>query len=268
MGILSEMRSSMPTPFPGMDPYLEHPALCEDVHIRMIVAVADALGPQVRPRYRVAVERRAYLALFAPEEYELVGKPDVLIAAPHQQEPTSVSVTATGAGPYVGELPMPEEVIERYLEVRDVADGDIITVIEILSPSNKLTREGRSQYERKRLKVLTSATHLVEIDLLRSGEPLPIRIQNGGSPEAYRIVVSRSWERPRAGVYLFGLREPIPDVPVPLRPAEADAILPLNQLVHDLYDRAGYDQAIDYRKPCVPALTNEDAAWAAHLLAS
>ena len=70
----------MPTPFPGMDPYLEHPGLWEDVHTRLIVAIADVLGPQVRPKYRVAVERRTYLAVLGPDEYELVGKPDVLIA--------------------------------------------------------------------------------------------------------------------------------------------------------------------------------------------
>ena len=73
----------MTTPFPGMDPYLEHPALWEDVHTRLIVAIADALGPQVRPHYRVAVERRTYLAVFAPEEYELVGKPDVSHLMPY-----------------------------------------------------------------------------------------------------------------------------------------------------------------------------------------
>jgi hypothetical protein len=162
---------------------------------------------------------------------------------------------------------MPDEVTERYLEVRDVATGEVITAIEILSPTNKLTRGGRNQYDRKRLKVLGSATNLLEIDLLRSGEPFPIRFQNGDREALYRIVVSRAPWRPRADVYLFGLRAPIPDVPMPLRPGESEPVLPLNRVLHDLYDRAGYDQVIDYQQPPVPPLGDEDAVWAAQLLA-
>jgi hypothetical protein len=257
----------MPTPFPGMDPYMEHPGLWEDVHTRLIVAIADELAPMVRPRYRVAVERRAYLAVLTPDEYELVGKPDVLIASqPDAGSQAPSAAAATGAMPLVGELPMPDEVVERYLEVRDIVSGEVITAIEILSPTNKLTGEGRIQYERKRLTVLGSATHLIEIDLLRSGAPFPIRVQNGDHHPPYRIVVSRAQQRPRADVYLFGLRDPIPDIPIPLRAGEAEPVLPLNRMLHDLYERAGYDQVIDYRRPSVPPLSGEDAAWLAQLL--
>ncbi|MDQ2997834.1 MAG: DUF4058 family protein [Chloroflexota bacterium] len=256
----------MTTPFPGMDPYLEHPALWEDVHTRLIVAIADSLGPQVRPHYRVAVERRTYLAVFAPEEYELVGKPDVLISGSQQRVTSSMPEITTRVMPRIGELVMPDEITERYLEVRDVVTSEVVTVLELLSPTNKLTREGRSQYERKRLKVLGSATHLIEIDLLRAGEPFPMRIQSDGSRPLYRIVVSRSQDRPRAEVYLFDLPDPIPEIPIPLRANEADAVLPLNQVLHDMYDRAGYDQILNYHQPPVPALTDADAAWALTLI--
>lgn len=256
----------MPRPFPGMDPYLEHPALWEDVHTRLIVAIADALGQQVRPTYHVAVERRAYLAIFEPGEHELVGRPDVLVAQAHASSlrPSAV-LGGTAVAPRVGELIMPDEVAERYLEVRDVVSGDVITVVELLSPTNKLTREGRSQYTRKRLKILGSATHLVEIDLLRAGEPLPMRVQDGES-SPYRIVVSRSQDRPRADVYLFGVCEPIPDVPVPLRAGEREAVLALNQVLHDMFDRAGYDQVIDYQQPPAPPPASEDTVWFTALL--
>jgi len=150
--------------------------------------------------------------------------------------------------------------------VRDVVTGEVITTIEMLSPTNTLTREGRNQYERKPINVLGSATHLIEIDLLRSGQPFPIRVHDGSRAASYRIVVSRAQERPRADVYLCGLRDPIPDIPVPLRPGETEPILPLNQVLHDLYDRAGYDQVLDYRRPAVPPLSTEDAAWAAQLV--
>ena len=255
----------MSTPFPGMDPYLEHRGLWEEVHTGLIAEIQQSLAPLVRPRYRVAVERRVYLAVLSPDD--LVGKPDVLVVSP-AREP----VRATPAGvptavtPQVAELPMAEEVIERYLEIREVTTGDVITVIEILSHSNKSSRQGREQYERKRLTVLASLTNLVEVDLLRAGDPMPMRVAGNGHAGDYRIVVSRSQHRPRADVYLFSVRDPIPEVPIPLHPGAEEPVLALNQIVHTLYDQAGYDLAVDYQRPPVPPLIGEEAVWAARLV--
>lgn len=255
----------MPTPFPGMDPYLERRGLWEEVHTRLIVALADVLGPLVRPRYRVAVERRVYLAFPATED--LVGKPDVMVVDPGTGSLSAAPIGVhAGATPLVAELPMPEEVVERYLEVRDVVSGDVITSIEVLSRTNKLGRDGRRLYEEKRLKVLASLTHLVEIDLLRAGEPMAMRVQGNGHRGTYRVVVSRAHRRPRADVYPFGLREPIPSFPVPLRKGEAEPVVDLNTVLHELYDRAGYDMAVDYRREADPPLEGEDAGWADALL--
>lgn len=255
----------MPTPFPGMDPYLERRGLWEEVHTWLIVALAEAIIPQVRPRYRVAVERRVFLTFSTTED--LVGKPDVLVADTGTK-PGSLVPAATPAGttPLVAELPMPEEVIERYLEVRDVVSGDVITTIELLSRTNKLGRDGRRLYEETRLKVLASLTHLVEIDLLRAGEPMAMRIQGNGHRAAYRILVSRAYRRPQADVYAFGLRAPIPSFPVPLRKGEVEPVIDLNTVLHELYDRAGYDMAVDYRREADPPLEGEGAAWADALL--
>jgi hypothetical protein len=248
-----------------MDPYLERRGLWEEVHTRLIVALADALSPLVRPGYRVAVEQWTYLALVAPDD--LVGKPDVLVIRA-RGDSGAVTPVATPAGvtPLVAELPMPEEVVERYLEVRDVVSGEVITVIELLSLTNKVSREGRRAYEEKRLKVLGSQTHLIEIDLLRAGEPMAMRVQGNGHRAGYRIVVSRAHQRPWADVYLFGLREAIPPFPVPLRRGEAEPVIALNTVLHELYDRAAYDLAIDYRREADPPLKGEDAVWADALL--
>ena len=170
--------------------------------------------------------------------------------------------TLEAAQPLVAELPLPEEVTERYLEIRTVPEQQVITVIEILSPSNKLTREGRAQYEGKRLKVLGSSTHLVEIDLLRSGHPFPMKAPGFND---YRVVISRSQHRPRADIYLFGVRDLIPAFPIPLRPGETEPILPLKHILHELYDQGGYDLIIDYRQP-PPPLSEGDAAWARQLV--
>lgn len=256
----------MPTPFPGMDPYLEQRGLWEEVHAGLIVGIQQFLNPLVRPRYRVAIKRRTYLAVLAPDVF--VGKPDVLVVSPQGERFGSklVGAAASGAPPLVGELPMPEEVVERYLEVRDPFTGEVITVIELLSPTNKLTREGREQYERKRLKILGTATHLVEVDLLRAGDPFPVYLPDDEHRSNYRIIVSRAQHRPRADVYLFGLRDPIPDIPIPLRPREAEPLLPLNQILHDLYDRASFDLAVDYRQSPLPPLSSDDAEWVRQLL--
>lgn len=253
-------------PFPGMDPYLEHPALWPQVHTRMIVALADALGSVLRPRYWVAIEERTYVALLAPED--LLGLPDVVIVRAETTPPPAQGSegVATLAMPLAAQVPLPEERRERYLEVREVASGEVVTVIELLSPSNKRPGEGRHQYEEKRLKVLGSQTHLVEVDLLRGGEPMPVRIQGDGQRGPYRILVSRSEGRPRAHLYLFTLRDPIPIFPLPLRRGDLEPPVDLGQLLQDLYERAGYDMVTNYRNAPVPPFDEEDATWADDLL--
>lgn len=269
----------MPTPFPGMDPYLERRGLWEEIHTDLISGIRHYLIPLLRPKYRVAIEQRTYLSLvssssslslpFPPPKPELTGKPDVMITIPGQAavaEPLTLAET-TFDPPLLGELPMPEEITERYLEIRDVGTQEVITAIEILSPTNKTDKEGQQQYERKRLQVLGSETSLVEIDLLRGGQPFAMRVidQNQATSSDYRIVISRSWQRPSADLYLFGVRQPIPSFLIPLRPSEQEPVLPLNRILHDLYDQGGFDMVIDYTQPADPPLAEADALWAAQL---
>ncbi|HRJ42651.1 MAG: DUF4058 family protein [Caldilineaceae bacterium] len=255
----------MPTPFPGMDPYLERPGIWEGVHTRLLVAISDALTPRLRPNYRVDIERRTYLAVLKPDD--LVGILDVLVfepAGPVVADPTPSY--ANGERPLLAEIPVPEEVVERYLEIRDTQTAEVVTVIEVLSPANKTNPTGRQEYNTKREKVLASRTNLIEIDLLRAGEPPPIYWRQEQRCD-YRVVVSRGWQRPRVEVYCVGLRQPLPTVPVPLRRAESEPGLELNRLLHELYDRAGYDMAVDYSQPPTPPLAEGDAGWANELLA-
>lgn len=246
-----------------MDPYLEQRGLWEQAHTALIVAIQQYLAPRLRPRYRVDIEERVYVeaGFIGSRPEDLVGKPDVLVIE-GERAGSAAAATLVGPLPLVAELPMPNEVNERYLQVREVATRDVIAVIELLSPTNKRPGVGRTEYETKRLKVLASFTHLVEIDLIRSGAPLPMRLR-AGSPGDYRLVVSRAGRRPSADVYAFTLRDPIPDFPLPLLKGDPELLVPLNQLLHDLYDRAGYDLAIDYGQPLDPPLAPEDAAWAA-----
>lgn len=257
----------MPTPFPGMDPYLERPGLWVQVHADLIVDIRRFLAPLLRPRYHVAIEQHTYLTVWPPYQQQSVGIPDVLITLPKNgtyDAAITVAAPATAGKPVVGELPIPEEgLVERYLEVREVTTQEVITMIAVLSPTNKILREGQLQYQRKRLEILSSLIHLVEIDLLRAGKALPMAVTGQND---YRIVVSRSQHRPQADVYLFGVRDPIPDFPIPLRTGETEPTLPLNQILHNLYDLGGYDLVIDYRQPPDPPLTANDAPWVTQLL--
>jgi len=254
----------MASPFPGMDPYLENPALWSEVHNRLIVAIANDLETKLSLDYRVAIERRTYLAL--PEDSVLVGIPDVVVSQSSKstEKPTQVipqSVTASQATTVT--LPIPVEVRESYLEIRDLSTGYVVTAIELLSPANKAEGKGREAYLAKRLKVLGSPTHLVEIDLLRGGQPMPT--SEAAKLGSYRILVSRGDRRPMADLWAFGVREPIPEFPVPLRSGEEAPVLNLKQLLEQVYAQARYGSAIDYGRSPIPALKAKDRAWASQL---
>lgn len=138
-----------------------------------------------------------------------------------------------------------------------------MTLLELLSPANKVSTDGWAHYLRKREHVLATRTNLIEVDLLRAGAPMPLAGRQVSSD--YRILVSRGWECPRAQLYAFGVRQPLPSLPMPLQPAEPEPVLDLNAVFHALYCRARYDLRLDYAAPAVPPLSAADAAWAASL---
>lgn len=140
----------------------------------------------------------------------------------------------------------------------------MVTALELLSPTNKAAGKGREAYLAKRLKVLGSPTHLVEVDLLRGGQPMPMSVT--AKPGSYRILVSRGDRRPTADLYAFGVREPIPEFAVPLRSGEEEPILHLKQLLEQVYVQARYGAAIDYERSPIPELQIEDRAWVSQLV--
>jgi hypothetical protein len=245
-----------------MDPYLEHPALWPDVHNRLIAALADDLSERVAPRYYVGLERRTYL--LKADDLVLVGRPDLAIAPASDSPVPALQPAATASLVLEVDVPMQDEVSENFLEIHEVRTGKLITILELLSPVNKLHRQGREDYERKRGHVFRSWTSLVEIDLLRAGEPMPVL----GTPvkSDYRILVSRGIQRPRAALMVFMLRQPIPSFTLPLLPGDAEPEVSLNRLVHDLYRRARFDLRLDYTQPPVPPLPEADAVWAQALI--
>ncbi|MEO0539376.1 MAG: DUF4058 family protein [Cyanobacteria bacterium P01_A01_bin.105] len=257
----------MPSPLPGMDPYLEHPRSWPNFHHRLISAIAIELGPQLRPKYRVVVKEAIYQT--EGQDSILVGVPDVTVQRARQQKSGQVqTLSAAGvtvAQPIWVDLPMPEVVRQGYLEIREVATSEVVTVIEVLSPTNKRPGEGRRTYEAKRQVIFASATNLVEIDLLRQWPSifqLPEQLKTH-----YRILVSASAQRPQASLYAFNLPDPIPAFPLPLRETESEPIINLQSLLSDIYDQSGYDLVLDYTEPPVPPLAKMDSEWLAAWLA-
>ncbi|MDJ1183629.1 DUF4058 family protein [Roseofilum casamattae] len=255
----------MPSPFPGMNPYLEHPDLWSEVHSRLIVALADEIAPRSMPNYYVALEKRIYLS--TPQDSVLIGIPYVSIIAPEvrssqdlERNPTSTATLPKPDEPQTVTVALAEEVQERYLEIRETNTGRVVTAIELLSPKNKRAGEGKEAYLRKRQRILTSSTHLVEIDLLRGGKPMPM--QGVTKRKDYRILMSRSDRRPYAQLYSFNLTDAIPKVELPLQAEECSLVVDLKPILDGIYDRGGYHFRIDYSQPTIPALSGETAAWA------
>jgi hypothetical protein len=245
---------------PGMDPYLEHPALWPDVHNRLLAALADAIAPLVAPRYYVALERRTYA--LKPDDLVLIGRPD-LVVVQRQEIGSSGSAATGGTAVLEVEVPMADEVEENFLEVREVATGRCVTVLELLSPVNKLTGRGRDTYLDKRTEILRTRTNLVEVDLLRAGDPMPII--GPRAPSDYRILVSRGARRPHAQLYMWTLRQRIPTFVLPLLTGDVEPTIDLGAVLHGLYDRARFDLRLDYTGPPVPPLRDDDAARATSL---
>ncbi len=250
----------MKTPFPGMDPYLENPSLWSDVHNSLIAAIRDAASPLVAPAYYIALERRAYL--LQPDDIVLVGRPDLAVV--QGRVPAGLAPQPVYQGVLEVDVPMTDQVYESYLEVHEVRSGRLVTLIEVLSPTNKINPDGREQYLRKRGNVLLTFSNLVEIDLLRDGAPMPVVSRPVTSD--YRILISRGKQRPRAQLYAFDVRQAIPTIPLPLLPGDAEPFLNLNTILHDLYSRARFDLRLDYSLPPTPPLAPPDDAWAAEVI--
>jgi hypothetical protein len=244
-----------------MDPYLEHPTLWPGVHNGLIAALQLSLAPQLRPQYYVAIEERLYIT--ESDQRVFVGRPDLAIVGQTAAE-TALRPSSSTPSVLTVQVPLPDEVRETYLEVRETGTDDVVTVLEILSPTNKRPGRGRRIYEDKRLEVLASRTHLVEIDLVRAGEPMPIT--GTGSATDYRLLVSRGDCRPNATLYAFGVRQPIPPFPLPLKPADQEPTVDIGRILHDLYDRASYDLRLDYAGEPHPPLASAESAWADQLL--
>jgi len=251
----------MPSPFPGVDPYIEDQAFWRDFHARFLIYCSDQLADLLPDEYVAQVEERFYLVQAADE----AGRqylPDVTVT----REGSFPARPAARAGllslepvqvPHLAVAT--EEVRERWLEIRRHSDRAVISAIEVLSPTNK-GAAGQGKYLEKRLNFLEQAIHLVEIDLLIGGRRLPMaRPLPAGD---YYTMVTRAELRPDCDVYAWTLRDPLPTIPIPLKAPDPDVLLDLASAAATAYDRARYARLLDYAAPLSLPLAPEDRAWA------
>src|SRR5262249_55160396 len=211
----------MPSPFPGMDPYLEG-ALWTTVHFSLSAEIVRQLAPRLRPRYLVLPAER-----FVTETPESVAIstadicPDVSVA-----ETRTVAGTAQGTA--IARAPLelatiiPTPIPHVTIEIRDTANRQLVIAIKVLSPTNKRS-DGRQEYLAKRRRILLSTAHLLEIDLLRQGQRVPM--QNSSPAFPYSIFFIAAKNRPPPEICPTTLKDPLPVLPIPLLPG--DPVSPL-----------------------------------------
>jgi len=240
----------MPSPFPGMDPYLEAFGPWRDFHHTFIVYARDALQPLLRPKYRACVEERVLLGPDEPGVY-----PDVsVVREPTETYPAAPVATEDYDPPVVvrTQAPMdePHQVLLRI--TLPGPEAKVVTVIELLSPSNKARGHARWSYESKQQQILSSDVNLVEVDLLLGGThvaAVPLEeLEHTDAPD-YLVSVSRATDRTRFELYPGCLSRRLPRVAVPLLPEDKDVVLNLQTVFNQAYDNGGYADTLDYAQP-------------------
>src|SRR5437588_11069008 len=216
----------MPSPFPGMDPYLEDEKLWPGFQHHLVNCLYQILLPGLVDRYRARVGQRHY--------------------ATEQALFTSI---------------VREEHHEEFIEIRQRTDNRLVTLVDVVSPANKLTAEGRKAYLDKRREGRAAGTNLVEIDLVLQGQPM-LEYSRDGLPDwDYAVTVTRSTQPERHEIYTATLQERLPRFRMPLAADDRDTVLDLHTAFTRCYDQGGFQSKINYQRDPSTALNPEDRQW-------
>ena len=264
-------KNAKKSPFPGMDPYLEQH--WGDVHTRLMVYIRNQINAQLPDELQARVEEST--AIQIEDEARRVVYPDVRIVEDQPYQPSSdggvavATETITTAKPIIIKMEMDTRT-QRTVEIVDIASNDrVVTAIEVLSPGNKIGHESRLAYKRKRAAYIESGVNLVEIDLVREGDhivaiPLPLIPKQYW--DDYITCVQRATQSCQYELYPMPLRQPLPDISIPLRRGEKDVLLQIQVLIDQCYQDGRYWRT-DYSLVLRPRLSELDTSWADTLLA-
>jgi Protein of unknown function (DUF4058) len=256
------------SPFPGMDPYIEACGLWGDFHLELIAEIKRALAQAAPERYLVRAGERSYVVLVADD-----GKnshpfiPDVSVTTERRRKPSQKKGGAAVAhrvikpGPVLMRAFIQEEHREAFVEIYEATpEQRLVTSIEVLSPSNKRPHTpGWHLYLRKRQSLLLGEANLVELDLLRGGQRMPMLDPWPESP--YSVLVARAKKYALCRVWPVCFQVPCPSVPVPLSKPDPDIVLDLQPMIDSIYRRSRYERSIDYKRPPSPPLGDAETAW-------
>lgn len=254
----------MPSPFPGMDPFLESPAYWSDFHARFVNCWCEAIAEALPPNYEAGLGEHVYLMECDPDGRKLVF-PDVAVTHAVGSPSGATANPIATLEPVTIPLTILEGPRETYIEILHRPDRTLVTALELLSPANK-QQPGRSEYLAKRQALLYQQVHLVELDLLRGGRRLPLK-QPLPAGDCYYFV-SNADRRPDCDVYFWPLGQPLPALPVPLRAPDPDLRIDLSVAFATAYDRGRFQRRIDYRGTLPPHLHPDERAWVESVLAA
>ena len=260
----------MPSPFPGMDPYLESPKHWSDFHYRFIAHWCEVLNDRLPQRYAARVEGRVRLVREddAQDAKPSLARPDTAIMRVGPA-PLRLAEAAVAAGPAVAEssrepVILPLEALEHettsFVEIIRFPEHTLVAVMELLSPWNKIA-PGRGEYLGQRQQWIRLGIHLIELDLLIGGKRLPL---GGPLPEGdYYAMVSRGDRRPNCEVYAWSVRESPPPLRLPLSAPDPDLMMDIQPILDHVYDRGRYGLLINYAHDALEApLRDADLTWA------
>lgn len=258
----------MPSPFPGMDPFMEEPAIWPGVHNRLIIYLADTLNAVMPAQYVANVEERLVLASLSSDRY-----PDVHLTKHTRKKGRHESVASGIAvmepDPSVEVEFEPDEIREPFLEIhRGKKPDSLVAVLEILSPTNKRPGDGRTKYLEKQAEMMDRPAHLIEIDLLRAGQhtvavPRESLPTNGWD---YLVCLHRAGWKNKCEYWATALPERLPRFSVPLANGDDDVVIDLQALLTQCYAAGKFAQKVDYRGECPPPLSKKNAKWIDELL--
>jgi len=250
----------MPSPFPGMDPYLEDPAFWSDFHASFLPYLRDAINERLPDNYEARLDEKVNLTERSPDRIKLL-EPDLAVSQDQALTPgTTPAVGVATLEPMtIPHLPIEEEEHERWIEILHRPERSLVTVLELLSPANKEEPGFRRYLDKRNGLLWWHNVHLVEVDLLLRGRRLPLRDPLPAGD--YYIMISRGDRRPDCQVYAWTLRQPLPSLPVPLRAPDPDLTIDLETVFTTAYDRGRYRRSLPYSTPLGARLTPEMREW-------
>jgi hypothetical protein len=269
----------MSSPFPGMDPFLEAPDIRPDFHSGLAGEIRAELNNSLPPPFYARLEMRPEVGIVEERGHTRRIVPDVAVVRCPQPATSAESVAVLSAprttiSRFVELTVRSEPIRHAYVEIRDPSRGHaLVTLIEIVSPSNKRRGPDRAAYLQKQSEVLESDASLIELDLLRGGERLLAGVELRAfiaslePPPDYMVLINRAWQRVGAAhafqVFPILLADSLPCIPVPLRQDQDELPLDLQFVFNRVYDNGPYRRgAVDYGQPPEPALAGDQAAWA------